>query len=338
MEQDEMPSNFSQQPHSPALPSKRSMMLWLLLIISLLAFTMSIWVFVQYQAHRPILPQTDNDITNSLKSTIQTIQSNLNQMAQTNHDLSQQVYTTQKTLQDFIHEQSRSTHDWQIKKARYYLELAQITADWTDDIPRIIALLKHADFILAGLSYLPVQNTRHAIAQDLLHLEQMPTIDRPGIFNQLQVVQQQIDTLTYMPAPKNTEAVTTSSAPNTWQAYLRSSLQQLQSLIVIHHQDEALIAQLSPQFFLFLRETIHLNVQEAQIGLLEQRPLLYGAGLSAAIKNLNFVFHPTDPKGRAIIQTLTALQTLNVAPVKPLLSPYEKLLDHDFPISGEAHS
>ncbi|MDP3704396.1 MAG: uroporphyrinogen-III C-methyltransferase [Legionellaceae bacterium] len=245
------------------------------------------------------------------------------------HDLTQRLTTINQTLESAMHERWYQSNDWIMLKARYYLELASINAHWSNDSPTTSSLLKAADTLLATIPGDRLSSVRQAIAKEHTELLQISPIDTTGILSQLDAIQHVINTL--IPKKPLTVLATSNTPPNenssprSWREHLKESIQKLNSLIIIRHQDDTLTPLLTPAYVTLLSESIRLNLQEAQWSVLQKNQTIYQLSLSQAIENVDRVFDKSQTT--AIITQLTTLRSIQLVQPKPELGQSLQLLN-----------
>ncbi len=332
----------------PSLPEasivkKESMRSLGTLILSILAIALSSTTIVLYQKlHTQIQHSTTSVNTqNHQNKDWQSMQTQIQKLGQTQQELSTQMVTNQQHLEQLIQTQPYQTQDWDIQKARYYLDLAQIDAEWSHNSNTTLHLLQHADQILAHSNHPNVQRIRQAIALDITAIMQIPSIDTKGILAKLATINNQIAQLStqFYPAHASSPNPTTPAEPTpTWRANWDSSMQQLRGLISIRHQDEDALAPLNPDYIALLRENIRMNLQQAELGIIEQREALYTLALQAAINSISFGFNQNNAQTQALIQSLQDLKKITVVFPMPTLHPYSQLFDPSTPNSSSAQT
>ena len=218
-------------------------------------------------------------------------------------------------------EQGYQSNDWLLLKARYYLELSSINAEWSDNPPTTLALLQAADALLATLHDPRVFPVREAIAQEITQWQAIAPQDITGLLIQLDAAQQAVNELNVKTSlslsPAGTTAVETPTPASTWRARLDATLNQLSHLVVIQHHQDANQPLLTPAYANLLRENIRLNLQEAQWAVIQHSPDVYQQSLRQAIQTMKRGFDLKNPVTQSLIQQLTVMQTIPLSKAKP---------------------
>lgn len=262
---------------------------------------------------------------------IVSLQEALHHVIQTNKTLSEQFEQSEQQISSFLNEHPYQSSDWIIQKARYYLELAQINTNWMDNPSTTILLLKQADMILAHTHAPDLNPLRDAIAENIITLQNVPTVDTQAIIQQLQTMQDAITALNQASAHRlaaSPNQTPKPSVPQTWRDRLFNSFKQLQNLIVVHHYaHDALQAQLMPNATALVLESMRLNIQQAQIALLNHQQTLYTLTLTTILHNIQQYYDPHDPQRQAIIDTIQKLLAIRITQATPVLIDLLTLFD-----------
>ncbi|HHF7372744.1 uroporphyrinogen-III C-methyltransferase [Legionella bozemanae] len=227
-----------------------------------------------------------------------------------------------KQLQNAMNQQFYQNQDWLLLKARYYLELAQINAHWSNGADSTIALLRQADQLLKQLNGPKILDIRQAVAKDIAQTQALPSVDIAGLLSQLDAAQSSINNLG-VPLPVSEKVTstenTTSPANNspTWRTRLQNSMNVLEKLVVIRRHKQEIKPLISPAFEAILKEKLRLNLQEAQWAILNNEPFVYQLVLKQAIDSLKTNFNANTPNTAALIKKLTELQQTNITQKRP---------------------
>lgn len=331
MTMDETPVNS--EPTASSLPKidvfkPKSLCSWTALGMSVFAVVLSGTTIVSYyQLHSQMQRFATFHVTQPVTTkNLQTMQDHIQQLGTMQQQFNTQMAQTQQQLQRLIDTQTAPIQDWDIQTARYYLDLAQISAEWAPNNRTTLHLLQRAQQVLANHTQAGILPIRQAITQDIAAIMQIPAIDTQGVLEKLSSIQQQI---TQLSAQKPFQHTARTDAPSpsitNWRANWEHSMQQLRGLISIRYQDESVFTPFSPDNMTLLRENIDMNLQQAALGLLEHNQTLYSQAVQAALHNLTFGFNQADPTLQTIRQALQALQTVSVAYPMPKLQPYPQL-------------
>ena len=291
-----------------------------LTLLALIATGVSSYaLYIQQQMHQQI--QMMSLDTQSLKQQLFNDKNQINQLQTTLHtandNLTVKLNRLDKTLQSALQQRWYQSNDWLMLKARYYLELAEINANWSSDTHTTIALILQADTLLASIHDQRLFAIRQSIANEITQLKSISIVDTAGILSQIDAAQHLIATLPIKnAATMNNKAnkldSNTTTTASTWRERLKQSIGQLEKLVIIQHHDEAIQPLLTPAYEAILRETIRLNLQAAQWAVLQNNQAVYQLSLTQAIENIKRVFNPDETSTQALTNQLKQLEQLQI--------------------------
>lgn len=209
--------------------------------------------------------------------------------------ITQQLTQLNQKTQQALRDNTSQSQDWLLLKARYYLELAQINAHWSRDPQSTIELLQQSDILLMQMHDPNLFNIRQVIAQELTQLKERQPQDLVGLLSQLDAVhtgitQLSIPTPNFVDLKKNNETGTTIKNGSTWKEQLHNSLNMLSQLVVVRHHDEDINPFLTPFYEALVKESIALNIQEAQWAAINQDAAIYQWALQQITQNIKAHF------------------------------------------------
>jgi len=267
-----------------------------------------------------------------------TLESNLDNagltLKETEKELQEKLDDLQQQLKLSMEQRTYDNQDWMLLKARYYLELAQINAHWSDNTATTLALLKQADTILSKITAKNVLKIRQAIASEMSALKAVPQPDLAGLLSRLDAASQTIDdlpvTLSITKKEKNSlsaENKTKDSVSSALSERLQDSVNMLEKLVVIRRHDEDIKPLLSPLYTAVIRENIRMNLQEAQWAILKKNDAVYQIALNQAIENVKRNFDTKADVTTALLKQLNQLKEKNIKPQQPQLNQSLPLLN-----------
>lgn len=300
-------------------PSKTVVMLILLISAASLFYS----VFISIQTRKQLQPihhlitifeQNRANQQANIEQQIAVITQTQAQLQQTIHQIKEHVTAT---LQESSH-----NNDWLLLKTRYYLELAAINQQFSDNTPVSIALLKQAQSLLSNQHDARLYPIMQAIANDKARLELAPTLDKAEALTQLNAAFLMVQTLQITPfiPSKNRLNGTQKTSVNHhhWRDILNENLQQLKQLIIIRHHDSAIEALTTPTDEAIIRDNIFLNLQQAQWAILQSNQMVYNHALTQAINNIKHVFNVHAHQTSLLIQQLNQLQAISFEKKQPI--------------------
>ena len=259
----------------------------------------------------------------SQNSSHEQIDSKAQSIQQSQNELETKLNAVNKQLKTAMNHRFYQNQDWLLLKARYYLELSQINAQWSDNFNAAVALSEQADVLLNQVSAPKILAIRQAIAKDIVLLKSTSTVDVAGLLSKLDAAQIGISNLTIQSTIDDTNSTQTNventhtSNPIAWRSRFQDSLNLLEKLVVVRRNDENVKPLISPLFKSILRESIRLNLQEAQWAILNNNPVVYQLALKQAILNLKRTFDESTPKAHALLEELKQLQHIKLTQEKP---------------------
>ncbi|MFT6916263.1 MAG: uroporphyrin-3 C-methyltransferase [Motiliproteus sp.] len=215
--------------------------------------------------------------------------------------------------------------DWLLAEVEYLLRLANQRVLMEGNASGALSLLQGADQILKETDDVSIYPVRKALAQDMVALESVPTIDIEGIFLKLNAINNQVDSLRLLPItdkhqlPEILKQITPDSMSQvnaTW----ASAMDKLGNLIVIRHREDAVTPLLSPEQHYFLTQNLHLMLEQTQQSLLQGKQAAFDAGLKKSAQWIGSYFEATDPTTRALLRNLSDLEGIEIAPALPDIS------------------
>ncbi|HHF7366992.1 TPA: uroporphyrinogen-III C-methyltransferase [Legionella bozemanae] len=298
-------------------------------IVAFVALGIAAYTFFLNKQLHDQLSEVQNNFSTHLQQLEQKqdqVQELINAKTNNAEELQKQLQTKfenlSKQLQNAMNQQFYQNQDWLLLKARYYLELAQINAHWSNGADSTIALLRQADQLLKQLNGPKILDIRQAVAKDIAQTQALPSVDIAGLLSQLDAAQSSINDLG-VPLPVSEKVTstenTTSPANNspTWRTRLQNSMNVLEKLVVIRRHEQEIKPLISPAFEAILKEKLRLNLQEAQWAILNNEPFVYQLVLKQAIDSLKTNFNANTPNTAALIKKLTELQQTNITQKRP---------------------
>ena len=241
-----------------------------------------------------------------------------------------QLNAMDKRLQSALRERMYASNDWLLLKVRYYLELAQINAQWSDNLQTTSELLQQADVLLATLSDRRALPIRQTIAKEIAACKAIPPVDIAAILSELDASLNVVATLPLKSTmefnAQTQQKPQQNTSPQTWRDHLNDSLTLLQGLVVIRHHNEEIRPLPSPAYESMLREGIRLDIQEAQWAVLHHNEAVYQLSLAQALNNIQRSFEPSASTTSATIKQLQTLAHIHLVLKKPVVGQSLPLL------------
>ncbi|UYG07911.1 uroporphyrinogen-III C-methyltransferase [Halomonas sp. M4R1S46] len=236
--------------------------------------------------------------------------------------------TLDKVLQELSSEQQTDERDWLHAEAAYLLRLANQRLQLERDVQGAAALLRTADERLREADNPALMPVRREIASELAALESVPRVDRTGLYLALNAQQEQI---AGRPLAQDIEEIAADStieeAPSGgWQSQLARFGGELKDLVTVRQHDEALEALISPEQESYLRQSVRLVLEQAQLALLKEEPPLFEASLEKALTLIQGYYDTDDSGVQAVLSRLEELKGRAIRPELPDISGSQQAL------------
>ncbi|SER52163.1 uroporphyrin-3 C-methyltransferase [Vreelandella subterranea] len=230
--------------------------------------------------------------------------------------------TLDDVLAQLSQEQETDERDWLHAEAAYLLRLANQRLQLEGDVEGATALLRTADARLADADNPALTPVRREIANELAALDAVPRLDRTGVYLALNAQQERVAGLRL--AQEVEERAVTSSIEQppsgTFQRQLARFGEELKDLVMIRHHDEALEALVTPEQESYLRQSLRLILEQAQLALLKEEQGLYEASIDKALELINGYYDTSRQEAQRVIERLEELRNVTVEPELPDIS------------------
>ncbi len=233
-----------------------------------------------------------------------------------------------QVLEELASEQQTDERDWLHAEAAYLLRLANQRLQLERDVEGAMALLRNADARLRETNNPALLPVRREIASELAALEAVPRVDRTGLYLAINAQQERIAGL---PLAQDIEEIAANStieeAPSGgWQQQLSRFGDELKDLVTVRQHDEALEALISPEQESYLRQSVRLILEQAQLALLKEEQELYDASLDKALTLIRG-YYDTDHSGvQSVTTRLEELKDRTIRPELPDISGSQQAL------------
>ncbi|MBQ0712278.1 MAG: uroporphyrinogen-III C-methyltransferase [Porticoccus sp.] len=315
-------------------PVLRSLMV-LFLLLAISGLGVAGWWFYQFQ-HQ--LQQKAPLVQENLASQQADIQRLEEQLAEERRERQNQQAALSRTaseLQLNINSHARrlrelsttSRTDWLLAEAEYLIRLANQRLITERNTKNAIALLITADEILRDLDEVDLLAVRGALAKSITALRMAPSVDREGLYLQLNALSEQLVQLPLI-APELLEGdrVTVeadSVIDDSWRGQLLRSFYQavegVSELIRVRRRNAPLEPLLSPEEDQFLRHNLGMMLEQAQLALLREEQAVYQASLAKAKKWLGDYFELNEGASQ-LVEQLSQLEQQKVVQQLPDIS------------------
>jgi uroporphyrin-3 C-methyltransferase len=331
----------SELSEKPPVERPKFLIVWLAIVILLGLIAGSFW-FLQQQLH------TQQQVTVTLTQNASSTELLENKITQLEQIFNADTATTEQRLAglnvaniallDKVDELAKTqelTNDdvlrsWTLAELKFLLQSANQSTLLAGDVVKANVALTLADQQLKSLNDPRLHELRSLIADEKLALASVAKLDIAGLALQLQSALDKVDDLKVLMGAqlsnqKDKDSATSSSS-STWQSALSQAWQQIKSLVVIRHQQDAAVAVLIPEQRYFLYQNLRLKLESAQLGLLSARETVFHDNLTSAGQWLQQYFIGTERD--AMFDMLTAMKSETITVEVPDISASLIWLEH----------
>jgi uroporphyrin-3 C-methyltransferase len=310
--------------------SKAFRVLWILLFLALLAI-----VWVGWRGWQKI--QTQQQQLRQALATLQEEQSSADRTGQNFTARLQSVTAEVSALQDqvLLHGKKLATLDkggktlWLLNEAKALASLAGQRLILTADLPATLKLLAASDRTLARVDDPDVLPARRALAQDMEKVRAARQVDTTALLLRLGALIDQLQqlvlpemtagqqpALSFMPNSMNMPNLSSSpsqeATPASWWQRLLARLP-----LSIHRYQGSLPLPLAPAQLSQVRLSLAMNLEQAQLALLQGRPDVYQEALQQAATTLDTWFSTEQPRVESLSAALADMGKVQVGQALP---------------------
>jgi uroporphyrin-III C-methyltransferase len=200
------------------------------------------------------------------------------------------------------------------------LRIAELRLQLTQDVNVAATLLRSADALLARLSEPGVAALRSQLANDLVALQAVNTVEGTALYQQLNtaIAQQQALGVESKTAPTHLEVPALTppfvAINTTWWETVKNFVSRY---FVVTQRDQVITPLLSPEQTWLVHKSVELQLRQAQAAVLNGEQALFQTTLQAAASAIEASL---QGEGKAALLTeLQTLQTLTLRPPLPSL-------------------
>ncbi len=217
-------------------------------------------------------------------------------------------------------------------KARYYLQIAQINAHWSDNQQATLALLQSADSLLAQLHDPRLFKVRQAIAKETSSIKALPKVDTAGLLSQIDSLQANISKLPLKnqvaPIKKKARIENQpSSSQSGWKEKLKNSVHLLERVVVVRRHDATIQPLISEQQESFIRQQVSFNLQQVQWAILQKDQAVYELALNQTLSLLKQYFASQNASTSEWLKEIDYLKSQSISQTKPKIDESLSLLN-----------
>lgn len=246
----------------------------------------------QEQQQPDLAPDTDAAALEAQRQANAALQNQLRQQSHVINQLQQQLATLQR---DVTAQGSRlselgnvSRSDWQLAEADYLLRLANQRLLLERDSRAALGLLEQVDNILRGTNLPDLYGVRQQLANDITALKLVENIDREGLYARLRALEDRLIRVNIQPEfdlatldAAATKPEEDSAAASAWRRSWDNFTQFMRDAVRIRDGDIDPVL-LSPQSEARFRQSLRLNMEQAELALLRGDSNVYSDSLNRA--------------------------------------------------------
>ena len=221
---------------------------------------------------------------------------------------------------------------WLNAEANYLMRLAQQKLQLETDLASTVLLLRTIESLLADQDGLLVATARQNLADDLRALQNVRLPDRAALSQRLSALSAELEQLTLAGSRQQgyQERVQEQwqQTPATMQegSWLDAGIALLRSIFVWREWEEMPADVLPPQQESILKQQLQLQLEQAQLAMLQGDEMLYEQVLGQVIRNLQRYFEADDDRSRQLLAELERLQAEELQVALPDLSATAELI------------
>ena len=286
--------------------SSKPIFLWVAIVILLSLLAATAW-FMQQQL------QKQQGVTADLEARFAASEQLANQFSELKQTATKDASTIQQRLAelnsadislveklDTLTQAQQLTNDdvlrtWALAEVKFLLNTANQSILLAGDVEKTQTALTLADQQIQSLSDPRLHPLRALLADEQLALSSLAKVDIAGLAVQLQSAIKGVDRLQILMGPavvaaSEGESDTSLSLPDSLQSAASSAWQEIKSLVVIRHQDDANAALLVPEQRYFLYQNLQLKLESARLALLSGQETIFHDSLASAAQWLQQYF------------------------------------------------
>ncbi|KEF30229.1 HemX like protein [Marinobacter nitratireducens] len=320
--------------------------IWLIASLALLCTAaLGLWSWQQWNNHQAVM-QTIESLqqgTNRLedlysdRGSLQSerIQALENKLAAQRELIATQQRQIDHTARELLEAGNRTRTDWLLAEAEYLLRIANQRLMIEKDIRGALSALESADDVLNESDDIGVYPVRQQLAREILALKGISGVDRTGLYLKLEAAIGSVHELTdqaliserapgFMAADDGAaaDAEGRNMVARAWDRF-KATLKQV---VVVRRMDEPVKPLLSPDQSAYARLNLQLMLEEAEMAVLRGNQPLFERALGKARSTIDSWYDGTEPRVRALSETLSELADRNVDPELPDISQSLNLL------------
>lgn len=247
-----------------------------------------------------------------------------NQMQQAADDIRLQLNTHSRQLTELS---ATSRSDWRLAEALYLARLASQRLHTERRVENPLALLEQVDLILQQLADPQLLPVRAAIAEDITALRLANSVDRQGIYLELQALAKHTQALPLIDLASKPDWLPQENvAENNRDSAAQGFWQQFTSMIRIRRQSTPIEPLLQPTEAAILRRNLQMMLEQAQVALLREEQIIYRQSL-LKVQNYLDRFFQFNSSVQTLESRIKALAELQIEQQLPAINRSVEVLE-----------
>lgn len=313
----------------------------LALLIALSALGLSGWQWYQDQSEPDMSATLDarfNELAADQEQSLRQLREQTQQQLQDvpssadvdeTRRLAADLQRSQQALSQQLDEMQGDTDaDWKLDEAEYMLRVASLRLLAAQDVKSAGELLQLVDRILREQPDSGVFAVREELARFQTQLENLPEIDRPGIYLRLAALHDRVNEIVALPVREFSpeEASAEQEAANEESRFDRV-MDRLERYVRVDFQRGKVITpQLTAAEMNRVRRTLQLTIEQAQWAALRGEAEIFQSSLEQADSVLERFFELDNPEVSTLREQLAAVAEQDVELTPPDVAPVQQAL------------
>lgn len=294
------------------------------LLCLLMVIAISASVFLWHQSltqYRELLEQQklSQIALNDTNKVLTNLQKEISELKSKQHSKTQQLEQQQKQINHLQISLNQDESAWRLTRIDYLVQLANYQTVFMHNAKKALALLTAANQEVANASQPQWLALATALHSDIDALKVIPVINVDDLMSELVALDSQLNQLpltvsqfnqTKLTKPVNTTANTHVSIQHWawWREKLIAVWQQLRNILVIRHNDKAIVPIIDEQQQAYLRQNLHLILFQTKWALLDNNNALYHSSLDQLTQWIEDYFNMQSPVAKAVLDSIEGLK------------------------------
>lgn len=231
-----------------------------------------------------------------------------------------------QNLTNLIRDKKHLRNDWLLAEAEYLVQLANHRLLLEKDVATALVALKAADARLAEVTDPALLAIRKILKNDIIRLNNIPTVDQAGLSITLSALSNNIQNLPLRTPDPKTHKITSADKPldtpdvKSIKELPAAIWRDIKSLIVIRRHDKPVEPLLAPDQHFFLEQNLGLLLEQSRLALLNGQNKIYQDRLQATAKWIAQFFDTEHNVTRNMLASIEELTKFDIDPALPDIS------------------